>query len=335
LTYRDWVCTHEQVRFLRGLDDVKSWGKLPRVGSAETTAGPWWRLVLDEFPGIKLVIIRRKPEAVLDSVMKTVSGIDETELAKHLRYLDRKLDQITVRNPDALVVDFDDLVWEAACATIFEHCLPYEHDGNWWRTLSQINVQIDLAGMLRYMVTNKEQLDRLTGLAKWSSIQRMGFGRAGPKELDGVTIQEEPLDAMMADAAVMFADHALEVGEAPGAYLTKNLELMRKLDGLGLVQMTTARANGRLFGYVFALLSPSLESPDRLVGTHTLFYADKAFKGLGLRLQRASVEGLRQKGVDEIFFRAGVRGSGPRLGTIYRRLGAEPFGEAFRLPLAS
>jgi hypothetical protein len=52
-----------------------------------------------------------------------------------------------------------------------------------------------------------------------------------------------------------------------------------------------------------------------------------------MKLQRASLAALRERGVDEVVMRAGHRGSGPRLGTIYRRLGAEEFGNLYRLEL--
>jgi hypothetical protein len=37
--------------------------------------------------------------------------------------------------------------------------------------------------------------------------------------------------------------------------------------------------------------------------------------------------------VNEIVYRAGVRGSGPKLGAIFRRLGADDFGQIYKLVL--
>jgi len=329
LTYQDWTCGHEEVRHFRGMEDVKSWFEQPFHGSAETSVASWWRMIR---PDTRVVVIRRPVEEVVDSIMRTVSGFDESAMRKHMQKLDAKLDQVIARYPEVMPVDFSDLVLEDACAAIFEYCLPYPHDTNWWRALTGINIQINLPAMLRYMLANKRQLDKLTAIAKWQSIKAMRSARVIVSP-EGVLIQQEPLDKLIAEGAGMFAEHAALVGEPPDAYLDKNLALMRTLEGLGCLQATTARSNGRLFGYLIALISPSLEDGTRLVGTHTLFYADSSFAGLGLKLQRASIEALRERGVEEVFFRAGVRGSGPRLAPMYRRLGAEPFGQAFRLDL--
>jgi hypothetical protein len=52
-----------------------------------------------------------------------------------------------------------------------------------------------------------------------------------------------------------------------------------------------------------------------------------------MKLQRASIEALRKKGVGEVCFRAGIKGDGARMAAIYRRAGAEYSGEMYRLPL--
>ena len=89
-----------------------------------------------------------------------------------------------------------------------------------------------------------------------------------------------------------------------------------------------------MFGYLMAIISPSLESPDVVSALHTTFFADGTFPGLGMRLQRASIAALREKGVGEVFMRAGVRGSGPKMGALYQRLGATDYGRMFTLSLA-
>ena len=82
-----------------------------------------------------------------------------------------------------------------------------------------------------------------------------------------------------------------------------------------------------------AIISPSLEAANLMTATHTTFYASPEFKGLGMKLQRASIDSLKAKGVDEAYFYAGVRGSGPRIGTLYKRLGATNYGEFYKLTL--
>lgn len=90
-----------------------------------------------------------------------------------------------------------------------------------------------------------------------------------------------------------------------------------------------------MFGYLMSVVAPSLDSPDVMLAEHTIFYASPQISGLGMKLQRAALDALRARGVNEVFMRAGQRGSGPRLGTFYRRIGAEEFGQMYRLDLGN
>ena len=123
------------------------------------------------------------------------------------------------------------------------------------------------------------------------------------------------------------------VGEPPDAIAMKNIPLLQKLEDVGILHITTARQNGRMFGYLVAITAPSLQSDDRTEALHTSFFTSPNAPGLGLKLQRASIEHLREQGVDDVFFRAGTRGAGPRMGSLYRRLGAEEFGQMYSLNL--
>jgi GNAT superfamily N-acetyltransferase len=108
---------------------------------------------------------------------------------------------------------------------------------------------------------------------------------------------------------------------------------MQQLERAGALQIITARSNGRLFGYLMSVVGPCLEFEDKTVAVHTAFFASPLIQNLGMKLQRAAMETLRERGVSEVHMRAGVRGSGPRLGAFYRRMGAEDFGHLYRLSL--
>jgi hypothetical protein len=101
------------------------------------------------------------------------------------------------------------------------------------------------------------------------------------------------------------------------------------------MQIMTARCNGRMFGYLMTIIAPSLESEGLMSAVNTTFYASPEFNGLGIKLQRAAINALREKGVGEIHFQAGVRGSGERIDALYRRMGAEYGGKVFRMKLAA
>ena len=87
-----------------------------------------------------------------------------------------------------------------------------------------------------------------------------------------------------------------------------------------------------MFGYLMAIIGTSLEA-EQMSAVHTTFYASREFPGMGARLQRASVEALRAKGVAEVILWAGLRGAGERISSLYRRIGANDHGRLYRLDL--
>lgn len=320
---------------MRSLDDVKAWLSQDCVGSAETAAAPWWRLLLKYKPGIKIVTIRRPVREVVNSLlaldMHGVCSFDRHELTARMKRLDAKLSQIEQRIPNVLSIDYSDLNKEAVCAAIFEHCLPYQHNWARWAEMAGTNIQISVPQMMRYAMANRSQLAHLASIAKQATL--LGFSTKPPILADGLSIAQEPFDKFMAEGKALFAEHSIEVGEEPGSYLTKNIPLMRDLDNRGSMQILVARSNGRMFGYLMTVIAPSLETLTGVLAVHTLFFASPEFPGLGAKLQRAALIALRKRRIDEVFFRAGPRGSGPRMGSLYRRMGAHDDGQLFRLSL--
>ena len=330
LCYGEWHCGHEQLRYARGIDDVRSWLSQPCTGSAETLAAPFWRMAQRLTPTAKTVVVRRPIAECVDSYMRLGLPGDRAVIAGAFRKLDRKLDQIEARVPGAMSVKFSDLAHEDVCAKVFEHCLPYRHDPAWWAAISQANLQVDMRAMTRFIQASLPQLTKLAKTAKHREIAAM----ARPvKEPDGLTIQTETLDSLLDGGKTLFAEHCCAVEESPDAFLSKNIALYRAIETLGGLQITTARCNGRMFGYLLTILAPSLEADDMISAVNTLFFASPEFRNLGVKLQRASIEFLKARGVTEVAMRAGARGSGPKMGALYRRLGAAPVGEMYLLNL--
>lgn len=331
LTYGDWVCGHEEIRHCRSLDDVKAWFSQPNIGTAETAGAPWWRLLERVAPGAKIMVVRRPVNDVFDSLMRLGGcSFDPIRLKAALHKLNRKLDQIEARLP-CLSVKFADLEDAHRCADIFEYCLgeilPFDH----WQKCDAINVQIDMRALMRFAEAYRPQLDKLASVAKHRILTDMALRE--PVEPEGITIQAETFDDWVRDGTALFDEHLVQVGEAPGDWQGKNLSLMRRLYDLDAMQIMTARCNGRMFGYLMTLITPSLVSEKIKSAANTTFYASPEFPGLGLKLQRAAVAALKKRGIDELFLQAGVRGSGERTAAIYRRLGAEDNGRFFRLQL--
>jgi len=326
------MCGHDELRHMRSLDDVHAWFSQPHIGTAETAAAPWWRLLDCFAPNTRVLVVRRPRDEVAESLMN-IHGtqFDRGMLDAILLKLDRSLDQIEARLPNVLSVSFDSLNDESTCARVFEHCLQQPHDYAHWSQLAHDNVQINMLAMMRHCGAYAPAMEKLASIAKHETIAAMAPELNEAPE--GITFQTESFDKWVQDADSLFDEHLVAVGETPGNWQNKNLPLMRALDGIGAMQIMTARCNGRMFGYLMTLISPSLVSPDLLSATHTTFFASPEFPGLGLKLQREAVKELKSKGVDEVFFEAGKRGSGPRISMLYKRLGAQDHGQVYRLQL--
>lgn len=333
LSYGDYICGHEELRHCRTIDDIRAWFTQPCIGSAETAAAPFWRTLEKVAPDAKILVVRRPIDDVMRSLNK-LRGItfDQAHTLRELKALDRKLDQIEARLP-CLSVRFEDLDHEETCAKVFEHCLPYKHDHAHWHKWDWTNVQCDMPAIARHFAAYRPQLEKLASTVKNRTLADMA--RHEPVPEGGITIQTEDLDVWEKDGAPLFLQHCMEVGEDPEEWKAKNWPLMRRIYDVGAMQIMTARCNGRMFGYLMTLIAPSLESEKLTSAVHTTFFASSEFKGLGLKLQRAAVNALRERGVGEIHFQAGVRGSGERIEAIYRRIGAEYGGKVFRLKLAA
>lgn len=333
LSYGGWECAHEEARHMRSPEDVAAWLAIPCQGAAETAAAPFWRTLHRLRPDARVVVVRRAPADVLASLGRLGIAFDADALGAVIRGLDGKLDQIEARWPGALSVRFEDLAEEATCARVFEHCLPFRHDPAWWRLLSAMNLQTNMPALMRYCEAFRSQMTKLAGQLKQATLSAMAARSV--IEPDGMTFQQERFEPWYRDAAPLFRDHMLVTGQGIEDYTRKNLPALRHLDEIGHLQVTTARSNGRLFGYLMAVLSPSLDSPDITSAMHLAFFADPALPGLGMKLQRVSIAALRARGAGEVFFRAGTRGTGPRLGSLYRRMGAEDAGQLYRLEMGN
>lgn len=179
LSYKDWTCHHEKAMHMRSMDDVKELFAAANTGSVETGA-PYGRCLLKWFvPNLKEVVILRPLEEVVDSVMKIdlqgISVFDRDKLRKILAKGERALLKIA-KDPNVLVVNYDDLHKEEICAKIFEFCLPYKFDKDWWDYYKDLNIQLNMGLLIAYRHQNKSQIDEFKNLCKRELIKlcRMG-----------------------------------------------------------------------------------------------------------------------------------------------------------------
>ena len=327
LSYGDWHCGHDELRHCRTLDDVKAWLSQPCTGTVETAAAPFWRLLPHLAPEARVVTIRRPVDEVVDSLARCGMPVAR-ETVEHW---DHKLDQVERRIPGTLRVRFDDLEWEDTCAALFRHCLPYAHDHAWWTGLSDKRLTYPVGTQLRHAAAYIAQHKRLASMARQACLMRMQTGHR--PDVAGLTFQQETLADFIRDGQALFAEHALSVGEEADSWQRKNISLMETLEKIGALKITTARINGRMYGYLWTIVFSSLEARDMISAQNSLFYASPQVPGLGLKLGRAALQSAKAAGVKEGFARSGIRGDGDRSDVLWRRLGYEDFGRMHRIDL--
>ncbi len=323
LSYGSWHCGHDEIMHCRSLDDVRSWFAQPDIGTVETAGSPFWRLLP---PSAKIITVRRPVEDVLDSVVRAVPDCDIAMMDKLLRSADRKLDQIEARIPFVMRVEFADLTHESGCARLFEHCLPYKHDPAWWYSWDAQRVSGNLAAQIRYCRAYLPQLQKLARAAKQAMLARLERQYSMRPSMDGFVFQEESFERWLVDAQQLFRQHLAQTEQDSEGYSLKNIALGRQLAASGMLQVTTARSNGKMFGYLLSLISPDADHCDRWVAQNLLPYASPNCPGLGMRLRRKAESLLEEKRIARVVGRTGMRGDGPRLGAMYERGGYHPEG---------
>lgn len=333
LTYGPWVCGHDQIRYFRTLEDIKSWLKQPFIGSAETLSPLYWRLINTYMADGRVLIVRRPVTEIVESVLKQgIIGVEPPKLLANLRRMDDKLNQAEQRLANCISINFDELNDPAIAQIAFEHCLGLPFNYKWWEHWNQLNVQVNFDAVTRYIWSHTTQLYRLNLMAKHQMMVDLMIKPREPIR-DGLEITEEPFATSFPDAQGLAADHCMLLGEPPDEWTRNNIPLLQQMDAVGRLQILTARANGKMFGYLASMLGETLDSSSARSATHTLFFASKEWPGAGLRLQREAIKRLKDKGFDEIIMRSGL-GIGARVETIYKRIGAEFDGKIFKISLA-
>lgn len=147
---------------MRSMDDVRAFLASGNVGCAETAAAQGRHLIRHAIPAIREVVVLRPVHEVVNSLLSLdLSGVadyDRILLQRNMEYGDRELRKIA-KDPNVLVVNYDDLVNEETCARIFEYCLPYGFDRAWWESLKDKNIQVNMKSIIAYYHKNREAIN--------------------------------------------------------------------------------------------------------------------------------------------------------------------------------
>lgn len=313
LSYGPWVCCHDALLGLSNIEGLVKLLSAPNTGLSETAMAFAAPVIRKLFPEVRFVVVRRN----LDSVRTSMEAVG-------LRYPDGMLEQMAVHLdavsalPGTLTVSFEDLRGEDACRSVFEHCLGLPWDREWWAALADQNIQIDMPARI---AACEVALPRISTFA--ADVAAM---------MSPVTIQEEDWFAFAPDGLPLIWEHYREVGSYEHEVFDPNIPLIEVMAQTGLLQIVTARAGGKLVGYLVFTLSPSLKSRTEMNGAQGSFYVRPAWRGwTGLALHRESIRLLKEKGVKRLSLRSGVRGVGERQDVLFRRLGAVPDGHLWNL----
>ncbi len=179
LTYKDCTCHHERAMFMRSLQDVRELFAAANTGSAETGA-PYGRCLLKWLvPDIREVVILRPVEECVNSLMKIdfdgMFVFDRDKLNKLMLRGRRALDKIA-KDPKVLVINYADLDKEETCKKLFEFCLPYAFDREWWTYMQDLNIQVDLKSLFLYRYQNKPAIDSFKNLCKRELLRLCRLG---------------------------------------------------------------------------------------------------------------------------------------------------------------
>lgn len=156
LTYGDWHCGHDIVIDLHSLSNLKKYYSAAHIGSVETGMVDGWKVMERLVPGHKRVVVHRPVAEVRESL----SCFNVTVPDGYLEAREEKLLELA-RQPNVLFCKYHELDEEKICKDIFEFCLNTQFDKNWWLSLRDKNIQIDMDKNLKRLVDNRLGINAL------------------------------------------------------------------------------------------------------------------------------------------------------------------------------
>lgn len=175
LSYGEWTCHHEQAMHMRSMEDVRDFFNRPCTGTSETAASFGWQIITSIRPDIKQVVVLRDVEDAIQSMQDHYDregiAVDEKLLRTAFTRNERILRKIAAV-PGVLALSFDELNTREGCKSIFEFCLPYEWDEEWWKEISAQKVETDLSSFVAAYQAERDSVDHFKALCK-SELRRL------------------------------------------------------------------------------------------------------------------------------------------------------------------
>jgi len=312
LSHENHVCHHDLTAEVSSLSELRDKLSVPGNGTSETSLAHGWPMLLSWFPNMKIVVIRRDVNDVMTSLEKCGLKIPLEEI----QYRNDRLDEISAL-PRVMTVDFNDI--DKMSRKILFHCHGYHVDDLWVKS-HDANIQIDIPERLRLLEDRHDTIAHIQDSILAKSCD--------------VTMHVESFSEFYRDAKYLLGMHAKEAGPMDGMPFDPDIDMAMALYNSGSLMICTARCSGLIVGYIFFIISPSLESRGILLGVRNIWYVHPAWRGrLGLKLHDFASDRLRERGVSALTLRSGVRADGPRHFKYYERKGAKDMGRLYHLPL--
>lgn len=155
---------------------------------------------------------------------------------------------------------------------------------------------------------------------------------ASPTELIRVGLESwAELSSDVEEFSTLQISHWNEAGARPTFPLRLNTAMLEHLNSSGVFPILTARADGRLIGYICATITPDVESMGVLQAQQGTWFVSPGYPGVGMLLLQRLRLVLRNMGVHALYLHAPATGRGARLPKLFARLGAQPYQQVYCL----
>lgn len=125
-------------------------------GSCETGAVLGWRLIREQMPDCKLVVVMRSVEEVTSSLAKFGLVVPAEELQARAVMLG-----MVASLPGTMVLAYSQLSDPLVCQALWEHVLELPFDWQWWQRCESTHVEVDMRARLQRLMLNAPHLAAL------------------------------------------------------------------------------------------------------------------------------------------------------------------------------
>jgi hypothetical protein len=300
-----------------------------KAGSVETGAMLGWRALREAIPELRLILVRRPLEGVVNSLGRTGVQVDHgmtTELIRRDGMLDAAM-----LSPGVRTVQFHEINLASHCKWLFETCREEPWDRQWWESLRYTNIQANMQQRLLFLNQHRAELDNFK-----REVEVVENELALPKSCDGLVIQLESWQTCGAEADALGKAHFSEVGgpDEPARKYELDQQVFDFLSRSGAMRFSTARLDGKLIGYCSWNVELDPECLGTLVARQGAWFVEPGAPArAAIKLYNSALADLQLMGVTYCYPHHRIHGRGSDLGKFFSHLGAIKIQDEYSLDL--